>query len=225
MTAISSASSSASSRYCVVNRMSSPRGADHGRSPRSHCDCEDPDQSVGSSREEHTRLGKQAGGGRQLSPHAARDVFAVLSAASASLKRSSSSTRGGGRPREQRTGARTSRGSRGPSVVDRGELTGQGGAAHARSTTRQRRRDRAARPVPASGSSSVARMRMSVVLPAPFGPRRRKTMPSGNSRSHRGERRRRPEPLDHAPTTHLRARLRRHPSVAADNEVTLRVTT
>src|SRR5204863_6956164 len=38
-----------------------------------------------------------------------------------------------------------------------------------------------ARPV--SGSSSVARIRTSVVLPAPFGPSRPKTMPSGTSRS------------------------------------------
>src|SRR4249920_2864216 len=70
-------------------------------------------------------------------------------------------------------------------------------------------------------------MRMSVVLPAPFGPRRPKTMPSGTSRSTPARAVVDPNRLTTPRTPTAGGRLRRHPSVSGcDNEVTLlRVTT
>src|SRR4249920_3630882 len=65
-------------------------------------------------------------------------------------------------------------------------------------------------------------MRMSVVLPAPFGPRRPKTMPSGTSRSTPARAVVDPNRLTTPRTPTAGGRPRRHPLVSGcDNELTL----
>ena len=78
---------------------------------------------------------------------------------------------------------RTSRGSRARSGSRRSPRTGRRGRSGGVPPGRRERRRARRRALPASGLSSVVRMRTVVVLPAPFGPSRPSTVPSRTSRS------------------------------------------
>ena len=68
-------------------------------------------------------------------------------------------------------------------LVDRGVLAGEPDAARGRRAARRTTSMPATVARPASGASSVVRMRTAVVLPAPLGPSRPRTVPAGPSRS------------------------------------------
>ena len=66
-------------------------------------------------------------------------------------------------------------------LVDRGVLAGEADAAPAPAAGPSRTSTPSTRAVPPSGRSSVVSMRTTVVLPAPLGPSRPSTVPSGTS--------------------------------------------
>ena len=70
-------------------------------------------------------------------------------------------------------------------LVDRRELPGQADHGAERPRRRAPRRARRPRPVPSSGCRRVVRIRIAVVLPAPLGPSRPKTVPCSHRRGRR----------------------------------------
>ena len=188
ITTIRSASRSASSRYCVVSSTVVPwRHAALDRLPQ-----REPAARVEARgrlvEEQHRRAVHERGGEVEPAAHAAG---VGLDGPLGGLRRARSARAGRRRARAPPCAAcgragRPSRGSRSRSGSRRRPRTGRRARSWraARPRRARRRAPRRAR-CPRRASSSVARIRTAVVLPAPFGPSRPSTLPRAARRSRR----------------------------------------
>ena len=186
ITAIRSASWSASSRYWVVSSSVVPSRTSSRTIVQIWLRLRGSSPVVGSSRNRIRGLRQQARGEVEPASHPARSRCAPGGRRRRRDRSARAARRRAGAPPpgRGRTGGRTSRGSRARSASRRPQRTGRSarsarGRRPARCATSWPRTS--ARP--ASGGTSVERIRTRVVLPAPFGPSSPKTAPSGTSRS------------------------------------------
>ena len=185
MTTMLSASRSASSRYCVVSSTVVPLLDERPRSrPTARCG------PAGRGRWWARRGTAPAGGararrrGRAAGACRPSRCATTRSAASVSAKLLEQLVGPGGdlgRRQVRELADQREVLAAGEVLVDRGVLAGEADAARAPAAGPCARRRRAPRAVPPSGLSSVVRIRTAVVLPAPLGPSRPSTLPSGTS--------------------------------------------
>ena len=186
MTTIRSASRSASSRYWVVSRIVVP-AVDQVGDELPHAEPAARVEPGGRLVEEQTPAGGRSATRRCRAAGAYRRSRSWPGGAPRRRGRSGRAARRPGRARRAWAGGRAARpspGSRSRSGTRRRRRTGRSG----RSRRAPRRRARTtSRPTtsarPASARSRVVRIRTTVVLPAPLGPRSPSTVPSGTDRS------------------------------------------
>ena len=185
-TTISSASRSASSRYCVVSTSAAPSSTRPSIAPHISARLDGSRPVVGSSRNTTGRCDHQARGEVQPAAHAAA-VGADL-AVGGVRDPEALQQRARARDRvalgELLQPRRAASGSRGRSGARRARPAGRRArSARARRPARRRRRGRPTNARPVVGASSVVRMRTAVVLPAPLWPSRPSTVPGSTARS------------------------------------------